>query len=202
MKIVDAKGKNCPIPVVMTKKEIDAGAKELMVEVDNPIAVQNVSRLATAMSFDVATEEIDGGFRLTLTSNGAAADDNAVKEAIVSAQQCAPGGSWAVFVGRDVIGSGDRELGSSLMKMFFYTLSESDDLPTNILLMNDGVKLAVNNPDTIEHLQTLVNKGVELLVCGTCLNFYGLSEELKGGTVSNMYDILSRMQAATKVISL
>ena len=75
----------------MTKKEIDAGAKELMVEVDNPIAVQNVSRLATAMSFDVATEEIDGGFRLTLTSNGAAADDNAVKEAIVSAQQCAPG---------------------------------------------------------------------------------------------------------------
>ena len=152
MKIVDAKGKNCPIPVVMTKKEIDAGAKELMVEVDNPIAVQNVSRLATAMSFDVATEEIDGGFRLTLTSNGAAADDNAVKEAI--------------------------------------------------LLMNDGVKLAVNSPDTIEHLQTLVNKGVELLVCGTCLNFYGLSEELKVGTVSNMYDILSRMQAATKVISL
>ena len=68
--------------------------------------------------------------------------------------------------------------------------------------MNDGVKLAVNNPDTIEHLQTLVNKGVELLVCGTCLNFYGLSEELKVGTVSNMYDILSRMQAATKVISL
>ena len=64
MKIVDAKGKNRPIPVVMTKKEIDAGAKELMVEVDNPIAVQNVSRLATAMSFDVATEEIDGGFRL------------------------------------------------------------------------------------------------------------------------------------------
>ena len=119
-----------------------------------------------------------------MTSNGAAADDNAVKEAIVSAQQCAPGGSWAVFVGRDVIGSGDRELGSSLMKMFFYTLSESDDLPTNILLMNDGVKLAVNNPDTIEHLQTLVNKGVELLVCGTCLNFYGLSEELKVGTLS------------------
>ena len=202
MKLVDAKGKNCPIPVVMTKKEIDAGAKELIVEVDNPIAVQNVSRLATAMSFDMNTEEIDGGFRLTLTSTGAAADNAAVDEALLSAQQCAPQGNWAVFVGRDVIGSGDRELGSSLIKMFFYTLAEGDDLPAYILLMNDGVKLASTNPDTIEHLQKLVDRGVELLVCGTCLNFYNISEELKVGTVSNMYDILSRMQAASKVISL
>lgn len=202
MKLVDAKGKNCPIPVVMTKKEIDAGAKELIVEVDNPIAVQNVSRLATAMSFDINTEEIDGGFRLTLTSNGVAADNAAVDEALLSAQQCAPQGNWAVFVGRDIIGSGDRELGSSLIKMFFYTLAEGDDLPAYILLMNDGVKLASTNPDTIEHLQKLVDRGVELLVCGTCLNFYNISEELKVGTVSNMYDILSRMQAASKVISL
>lgn len=202
MKLVDAKGKSCPIPVVMTKKEIDAGAKELIVEVDNPIAVQNVSRLATAMSFDINTEEIDGGFRLTLTGNGAAADNAAVDEALLSAQQCSPQGSWAVFVGRDVIGSGDRELGSSLIKMFFYTLAEGDDLPAYILLMNDGVKLASINPDTIEHLQKLVERGVELLVCGTCLNFYNISEELKVGTVSNMYDILGRMQAANKVISL
>ena len=202
MKIVDAKGKNCPIPVIMTKKEIDAGAKELIVEVDNPVAVQNVSRLAGAMSFDVAQEEIAGGFRLTLTSNGAASDAAAVTAAVQAAQQCAPGGSWAVFVGRDVIGDGDRELGSSLMKMFFYTLAESDDLPAQVLLMNAGVKLAVNNPDTIEHLQTLVDKGVELLVCGTCLNFYELSDQLKVGTVSNMYDIVTRMQKAAKVISL
>ena len=202
MKLVDAKGKNCPIPVVMTKKEIDAGAKELTVEVDNPIAVQNVSRLAAAMSFDVTTEEIEGGFRLTLISNGDAANDNAVAEAIQAAEQCAPKGNWALFVGRDVVGSGERDLGTSLIKMLFFTLAESDDLPAYILLMNDGVKLASINPDTIEHLQTLAGKGVEILVCGTCLNFYGLTEELKVGTVSNMYDILGRMQAANKVISL
>lgn len=202
MKLVDAKGKNCPIPVVMTKKEIDAGAKELIVEVDNPIAVQNVSRLAAAMSFDVTTEEIEGGFRLTLISNGTAADATAVSEAMTAAEQCAPKGNWALFVGRDVVGSGERDLGTSLMKMLFFTLAESDDLPTYILLMNDGVKLASINPDTIEHLQTLAAKGVEILVCGTCLNFYGITEELKVGTVSNMYDILGRMQAANKVISL
>ena len=202
MKTIDAKGKNCPIPVVMTKKAIEEGATELTVEVDNPIAVQNVSRLAAALSFDIETTEIDGGFRLLLTSNGQATDAAKVEEAVLTAKQCAPQGGWALFAGRDVIGSGDRELGTSLIKMFFYTLAESNDLPSDILLMNDGVKLAATNPDTIEHLQSLAEQGVQILVCGTCLNFYGISEELKVGTVSNMYDILSRMQAAGKVITL
>ena len=197
---VDAKGKECPIPVLMTKKEIENGADALVVEVDNKTAVGNLQRLATAMGFTAQDEENAGVFRLTLTKTGEAPDAAAVEAAV--RQASAPTGDWVVFAGRDVVGSGERALGESLVKMFFFTLAESDDLPAQILLMNDGVKLAATNPATVEHLQTLASRGVDILVCGTCLNFYGIAAELKVGTVSNMYDILSRMQAAVKVIAL
>lgn len=80
--------------------------------------------------------------------------------------------------GGDIIGSGDRELGGNLMRMFFYTLAQSEDLPRSILFMNDGVKLPVGDSQVVEHLNALQAKGVEVLVCGTCLNFYGLTEQL------------------------
>ena len=108
----------------------------------------------------------------------------------------------AVFVGRDIIGSGDRELGANLMRMFFYTLAEGDALPESVLFMNDGVKLPTLDDQVAAHVQTLTDRGVEVLVCGTCLSFYGLTDRLQAGTVSNMFDIVSRMQAAAKVITL
>ena len=77
-----------------------------------------------------------------------------------------------------------------------------ENLPRSILFMNDGVKLPVGDSQVVEHLNALQGKGVEVLVCGTCLNFYGLTEQLQTGTVSNMFDIVSAMQAAGKVITL
>ena len=87
--------------------------------------------------------------------------------------------------------------------MALYTLAQGDSVPAHVLFMNDGVKLpAGEEPQVIENIQTLMDKGSIVLVCGTCLNYYGLAERLKIGTVSNMYDILSTMQRADKVISL
>ena len=88
------------------------------------------------------------------------------------------------------------------MKMFFYTLSESDDIPKYLLFMNDGVKVPTNNEQAIEHLKELENRGVEILVCGACLNFYNLEEKLEVGKISNMYDITNAMKATDKVITL
>ena len=124
----------------------------------------------------------------------------AAANAVIS--QGSPSGKWSVFVGREIIGDGDPELGASLMKMFFYTLTQSDDLPASILFMNGGVKLPVHNEQIAGHLRELSSKGVEILVCGTCLNFYHLAEQLQVGTVSNMYEIVERMKQAGKVISL
>lgn len=195
--IIDAKGKACPTPVIMAKKAISAGESTFTVLVDNTTAVENLKRLAENQGFDAAAAEAEGVFSVAFTRTGCAACEEAV-----NAPLPAPGGDWAVFVGRDIIGDGDRELGTNLMRMFFYTLSQGEDKPGAVLFMNAGVKLPTLDEQVVEHLKALSAVGVEILVCGTCLNFYGLTEQLRVGTVSNMYDIVTRMQKAGKVISL
>ena len=195
--IIDARGKACPTPVIMAKKAISAGESTFTVLVDNTTAVENLKRLAENQGFDAAVTEQGGAFHLAFVRTGCPACEEAVNSPLP-----APGGDWAVFVGRDIIGSGDRELGTNLMRMFFYTLAQSDDLPSSILFMNAGVKLPAGDEQVEEHLKALADKGVEIHVCGTCLNFYGITDKLAVGTVSNMYDIVSKMQAAGKVITV
>lgn len=195
--IIDARGKACPTPVIMAKKAISAGESSFTVLVDNTTAVENLKRLAANQGFDAAAAEAEGVFSVAFTRTGCAACEEAVNSPLP-----APGGDWAVFVGRDIIGDGDRELGTNLMRMFFYTLSQGEDKPGAVLFMNAGVKLPTLDEQVAEHLKALSAVGVEILVCGTCLNFYGLTDRLRVGTVSNMYDIVTRMQKAGKVISL
>ena len=195
--IIDARGKACPTPVIMAKKAISAGESTFTVLVDNTTAVENLKRLAENQGFDAAAAEAEGVFSVAFTRTGCAACEEAV-----NAPLPAPGGDWAVFVGRDIIGDGDRELGTNLMRMFFYTLAQGEDKPGAVLFMNAGVKLPTLDEQVVEHLKALSAVGVEILVCGTCLNFYGLTDRLRVGTVSNMYDIVTRMQKAGKVISL
>ena len=195
--IIDARGKACPTPVIMAKKAISAGESTFTVLVDNTTAVENLKRLAENQGFDAAVTEQGGAFHLAFVRTGCAACEEAVNSPLP-----APGGDWAVFVGRDIIGDGDRELGTNLMRMFFYTLSQGEDKPGAVLFMNAGVKLPTLDEQVAEHLKALSAVGVEILVCGTCLNFYGLTDRLRVGTVSNMYDIVTRMQKAGKVISL
>ena len=195
--IIDARGKACPTPVIMAKKAISAGESTFTVLVDNTTAVENLKRLAENQGFDAAAAEAEGVFSVAFTRTGCAACEEAV-----NAPLPAPGGDWAVFVGRDIIGDGDRELGTNLMRMFFYTLAQGEDKPGAVLFMNAGVKLPTLDEQVVEHLKALSAVGVEILVCGTCLNFYGLTDQLRVGTVSNMYDIVTRMQKAGKVVSL
>lgn len=195
--IIDAKGKACPTPVIMAKKAISAGESSFTVLVDNTTAVENLKRLAENQGFDAAAAEAEGVFSVAFTRTGCAACEEAVNSPLPT-----PGGDWAVFVGRDIIGDGDRELGTNLMRMFFYTLSQGEDKPGAVLFMNAGVKLPTLDEQVVEHLKALSAVGVEILVCGTCLNFYGLTDQLRVGTVSNMYDIVTRMQKAGKVVSL
>lgn len=198
MTFIDAKGKNCPIPVVLAKKEIDNGISAFTIEVDNQTAVENLRRLADNQGFTAAVQEVSGGFQLAFSKTGCAVCDEA--EQLLSPKPRT--GKWAVFIGKEIIGDGDSELGKNLMRMYFYTMTESDDLPASILFMNGGVKLPTGDEQIIGHLKVLAGRGVEILVCGTCLNFYKIADQLQIGTVSNMYDITQRMQQADKVITL
>ena len=91
----------------------------------------------------------------------------------------------------------------NLAKMAIFTLSESENIPSYVLFMNGGVKLTTGvEPQIVENLNTLIEKGTQVLVCGTCLNFYDIKDDCQVGTVSNMYDILGAMQSVSKVITL
>ena len=195
--IVDAKGKPCPTPVILAKGAMAQGHTAFTVLVDNPTAVENLKRLGDNQGFAVAVREEGGTYALDFTKGEGC---SACKEAVNA--PLPTGGDWAVFVGRDIICDGDRELGTNLMRMFFYTLAQGEDKPGAVLFMNAGVKLPTLDEQVADHLKALSDSGTEILVCGTCLNFYGITDQLKVGAVSNMYDIVTRMQKAGKVISL
>lgn len=191
---IDAKGLACPQPVILAKKAIDGGEKNFVVIVDNKTAVENLTRLADNSGYQAAATEKDGLFEVAFSGDGTA-------PCPAPAAMPKAGGKWAILAPSDTMGRGESELGASLIKMFFYTLAQDEDVPDYILFMNAGVTLPCND-EVAGHLRELADKGVEILVCGTCLNFYGLKEELKVGTISNMYDILQRMKDASKVITL
>lgn len=196
-KVIDAKGKACPMPVIMAKKEIDTGVKFFDIEVDNKIAVENLKKLANSQGFTTIIEENDGNFKVNF-SNGC----EECEEVLAKVEGKKPLGNWSIFINKEIIGAGNEELGQSLMKMFIYTISEGEDLPKSILFMNGGVKVPSLNEQGIEHLKVLQDKGVELLVCGACLNFYGLEDKLEVGKISNMYEITNAMKEASKVITI
>lgn len=189
---VDARGKNCPMPVLMAKTEADSKKEAFSVIVDNQIAVENLKRFAGSSGYAVTVDAAGSDFEVHFKKSQASLEETHLTD----------DKSWAIFVSKDQIGEGDFELGVSLLKMFFYTLTQDSNLPDCILFMNSGVKAAVENEQVVEHLKDLHEKGVEILICGTCLNFYEIANKVQVGTVSNMYDIVDTMKAVNKVVSI
>lgn len=200
--IIDAVGKACPIPVVMTKKEIDKGLEEFLVKVDNSIAVENLKKLAHSTGFLTEVKEEKGIYYISFSKDCVACKEILEKISDSKVLEEDSNGDYVVFIGKEWIGDGDHELGRNLMRMYFFTIAESENYPSSILFMNSGVKLPTEDEQIVEHLVKLKEKGVDILVCGTCLNFYNIAESLRIGTVSNMYDINEKMVKANKVITL
>lgn len=201
---IDAIGKACPMPVIMAKKEIETNHGNFVIIVDNPIAVENLKKLALKMAYRVMVNEGENHFLVSFSTNRPdtmiAQREPELERMVDETGMKVP--SWVFFMGKETIGEGNKELGIRLAEMFFYTLTQAVDLPESILLMNAGVKLATLNNQVIGHLKVLKEQGVTILVCGTCLDYYGLSEELAVGEISNMYDITEKLLAASKVVSL
>lgn len=191
---LDAAGKACPIPVIMAKKELDNGTQSLEIIVDGQTQIDNLERLGNTYGRPISTSPNGDKFLVSFADG-----DGKIPEAANSFKD----DSYAVFFNKAAVGSGDAELGLNLAKMAIYTLSESENIPTYVLFMNDGVKLTTGiEPQIIDNLNTLIEKGAKVLVCGTCLNFFGIKDDCKIGTASNMFDILGAMQDVSKVITL
>lgn len=200
-KIIDCKGMACPLPVVNAKKaaeELNSG-DVLTVLVDNEIAVQNLTRFAEHKGFGVSAEKkADREYAVIMTISGAVAEETREEE-IACVMDSRRKGMLVVLSG-NVMGTGDPKLGTSLMKAFVFALTKQDQLPDTILCYNTGASLTCEGADTLEDLKLLESEGVTILTCGTCLDFYGLKEKLAVGGVTNMYDIVERMESAAQII--
>ena len=199
-KIIDCKGMACPLPVVNAKKAAEAMSlgDVLTVLVDNEIAVQNLSRFAEHKGFGVSAQKKgEKEYAVIMSISGEAAESK--EEEVACVMDSRRKGMLVVLSG-NVMGTGDAKLGTSLMKAFVFALTKQDQLPDTILCYNTGAYLTCEGADTLEDLKLLESEGVTILTCGTCLDFYGLKEKLAVGGVTNMYDIVERMENAAQII--
>ena len=200
---VDAMGDACPIPVVKTKNAIKALNGPGVVEtlVDNEISVQNLTKMAGQKGYGVKSEKLaPGQFKVTMTiGEGAKLPEPGEAEECPAVPAGAQKNTVVVIASRKM-GDGSDELGATLMKGLLYALSQQDDLPKTILFYNGGAALTCEESPSLEDLKSLEAQGVEIFTCGTCLNFYGLSDKLKVGEVTNMYAIVEKMTRADLVV--
>ncbi|MGB9595616.1 MAG: sulfurtransferase-like selenium metabolism protein YedF [Candidatus Poribacteria bacterium] len=200
-KILDARGWACPKPVIETRKALQTDIP-LTVIVDNKPAKENVSRLAVKLGFQIQIEEKSDGTYIHIDRGNSENQQISITEEIEESYETCKTGNIVLVIATDSVGKGDDELGKILMRAFMHTFLEVKPSPNMIILMNNGVKLAVAGSSVLEDLQELSNNEVEILVCGTCLNYFGLTDKVAVGTISNAYSIAEAMLQADKVINL
>ncbi len=203
MKEIDCRGLPCPQPVLRTKQALEELAEgTLLVMVDNEAAKGNVTRFAESRGHAVSVREREGEFHLTIEKKAGGGVSGAAPADVLT---CRPGEGGrkknTVIVFRsDRMGVGDDALGKILVQALLKTLPDMDERPGKLIFYNRGVHLTAEGSEVISALQHLAGLGMEILVCGTCLDYYHLKEKLAVGTVSNMFTILDSMLKADSVI--
>ena len=195
MKIVDARKKACPQPVIMTKKEADEGAEEITVIVDNGTAKLNVTKFGSQLKYTVTAEDKEDGTYILLKKS---AESKEQSEKISKIQDKNIG----YLITTDKLGKGSEDLGRILMKSFLFTLSETKPYPDFLIFLNSGVKLATEGSESIDDLMKLKEGSVEIVSCGTCLDFFEIKSKLQVGSVSNMYDIVDMISNSTNTVTI
>ena len=205
-KIVDARGLACPLPVVNAKKAVEEMKEDgiLTVLVDNEIAVQNLQRFAQYKGFEStgekkAEKEYKVIIQVTLNAKETSVEEPEMEDCVECNSDSRKKG-MVVVLSANVMGTGDEKLGKALMKAFVFALTKQDSLPETVLCYNTGAYLSIEGADTLEDLKLLESEGVKILTCGTCLDFYGIKEQLAVGSVTNMYEIVETMEKAKSIV--
>jgi len=199
--VVDARGQACPQPVIMAKQALAAHSR-IVVYVDNDAARENVRRMGAKMGCEVTIDRQPGGiFHVHLSRSGDKPLPEGMEGGSETVCQVERGQGYVVVVTGETMGKGNDELGAILIKAFIHTLLQMENLPTRMLFYNTGVKLAALGSPVLDDLNQLSEAGVEILVCGTCLNFFELTDQLAVGSVTNMYEIATTMAAVPRILT-
>ena len=197
-KSIDARGLLCPKPLILTKKSLSKlhVGEQMEVLIDNVTAKNNIERfLADNYAKAECTEE-SGTYKLTITK----LSSEQIKEIEEPGYQVPPTKGKHVFVFKnDRIA--DDELGNMLTQGFFETIKEINPLPEKIIFYHKGVNLVLEGSPVLENIKHLESLGIEILICGNCVEYYDVKEKIRVGTVSNAYDILTALSKAHHIVS-
>lgn len=200
---VDAMGKECPTPVIMTLQELrkQTGEATIVTSVDNQTAVENLQRLGKEKDVPTSVKTIDDKhFEVTFEVGPEGVKAADTDDAFVAS--CQPGHKRNVVVAitGDTMGQGDDELGKQLMKAFIYALGQQDVLPTTIVFYNKGAQLTCEGSQSLDDLKEMEAQGVEIITCGLCANYFDITDKVKVGIVGNMYLICEKLTKADLVV--
>ena len=220
MIVVNATGRACPESVAMTRAALDKGAEELEVLVDNPQAATNVKRFLEDKGFRVLLQDDDGRLKLTagrktepsVSASQAPAPQATVPQApapqvpapvpVAPMPVPHPAEGMAVLITGKTLGGNDEELGEILVRGFLSAFSQLDVPPRTVALINEGVKLALFDSSSCDHLKNLERKGTNILVCGTCVNHFGITDSVGAGVISTMFEIVEALNGSGRILSL
>jgi selenium metabolism protein YedF len=201
MKIVDSRGKRCPAPIIETRKALKESVMgELFtVLIDNKTSFLNVSRFLTDNKIKFSVSESSGIWTFEVNNETGKTETTPAEDYCNTAPDMGTVG-YAVALASEFMGQGDEKLGKTLVKSFFVALSVMDELPQTIVFYNGGVKLALKDSEVAALLAEIEGKGVEIILCGTCVDFFGLGNQIAVGKIGDMYQILEKLTKAGKVI--
>jgi selenium metabolism protein YedF len=198
---VDTRGKKCPVPIIETRKALKAcpAGETFEVVTDDRTAFSNISRFLKDNNLKFSVSEEDAIWTFLVTNSGMT-DIAGAEETIEPDFQGNVAGDFAVVISSEMMGQGDDGLGLRLMKSFFIALSCLDSMPTSVMFYNSGVKLTVKGSEVIEILHEIESKGVEILICGTCVDHYKLGNRTDVGVICDMYQITRKLAKTGNII--
>jgi selenium metabolism protein YedF len=219
MKTIDVRGGSRE-PAAIIKEEIDRGEAELEVLLDNPVSASGVMRFLESKGFGVQLKDDEGAITITArkreqpanktvafkkqpdgAANGTQAVPRPQNTPPCPSPDTEPSGTFSVLITNRALG-GDRELGEILMKNFLGALPLMERLPLAVALMNEGVRLALYDSSSCDHLKNLEKKGVSVLICGTCVNYFNIIDQVGAGSISNMPEIIETLNKADRIMTL
>ena len=196
---VDARGQLCPKPVIMTKKELDKlDEGTITTIVDNEVAKDNISKLATGMGLEFTVDKtkddeyyihINKWIMEKITEEVLTSEVDHIKD-------------LTIVFNSDKMGEGSEELGKILIKGLIYTIKETTPWPSTLVFYNGGVNLTCEGSEVLDDLKVMEAAGVEVLSCGLCLDYYGIKDRLSVGEITNMYNIYEKMRNSNNTITI
>ncbi|MDD4568673.1 MAG: sulfurtransferase-like selenium metabolism protein YedF [Tepidanaerobacteraceae bacterium] len=200
---VDARGKTCSQPVLMIKKALESlDEGKIITAVDNDIAKDDVTKLIQNQKLNYSIKEESGVFEIIIEKGSSGTEvtvpvtvEEPFKVNTLTDQY------YIIMITKDTLGEGAEELGKLLLRNYLYTLLEVDQLPLSLLFVNSGIYLTTEGSQVIDILKQFQEKGVEILSCETCLDYYQLKDKLLVGRVTNMHEIVEKT-IMTKTVSI